>query len=204
MQANYFTQQEWEACEHELELNSSPPSPFMLLRDRTGSQTAKRWMWSTGSKVTFWRAALGASGPPKSQCVPASGVSLSLSSAGAILREATEALGPVFQTRDTELPERVKVKKNQALQGAGGARSVISTSSSRHLLCLPSPLSGVHIEAFEWHHILYFAKSFHSCFLLSLLPEEGRAGIVTHFISFLWLETNYHKLNGLKIRNFIT
>ena len=204
MEANFFTQQEWEACEYELELNSSPPSPFMLLRDRTGSQTANCWMWSTGSKVTFWRAALGANDHLKASLSQLVGTSLSLSSAGTILRKATVALGPVSQTRDTELPERVKMKKNQALQGAGGPWSVISTSSSRHLLCLLSPSSGVRIEAFEWHHILYFAKSFHSCFLLSLLPEEGRAGIVTHFISFLWLETNYHKLNGLKICNFIT
>ena len=152
----------------------------------------------------FLKSSPWAHGPSESQSVPTSGASLSLSSAGTILRKATVALSPVSQTRDTELPEREKMKKNQALQGAGGPWSVISTSSSRHLLCLPSPSSGVSIKAFGWHHILYFAKSFHSCFLLSLLPEEGRAGIVTHCISFLWLERNYYKLNGLKWCNFIT
>lgn len=67
---------------------------------------------------------------------------------------------------------------------------VLSTPSSRHLLCIPSlqvewlstPLSSI---AF---YVLPSPSTSISPSILIWLPEEGRAGIITRCISFLWLE----------------
>lgn len=84
------------------------------------------------------------------------------------------------------------------MQGAGQTLG-LSTPSSRHLFCVPSPLVELNnIKGFEF--IAFYSLPSSSTAILSLiitlLPREGRARVITQCLSFLLLKTNYHKFNG--------